>query len=273
MTLTTKELWNATAPAPHPADEDYSPPVSSVKLPSRGLVYPAESPLYRCDSVDIKGVTAKEENILGSGTLIKKGIVLTELMRACITNRMIDPDTMLVGDRNAVLVSIRVSAYGPEYRAGVSCPSCGEEADHAFDLSRLSLKTLDVDPVGGPGNNVFEFTLPSSKRKVTFKLMDANTVNKLEKDSEAVKKKTGAEHGVTMRLMSQVLSMEGVKEAKDIPKAIESLVALDSRAWRTYMDKIAPGVDMEQDFECPACGKTNEVEIPIGPEFFWPSED
>lgn len=276
MTTTVKELWKNTAPpAPveaHPADDEYTPPVSAVKLPSKGLVYPADNPLYLCESVDIKAVTAKEENILASPALIKKGIVLTELMRACITNRSIDPDTMLVGDRNSVLVAIRISAYGPRYQARVTCPECSESQDHDFDLGKLTLKTLDVQPTGGPGNNEFEFQLPQSKKTVRFKLMDANTVARLDRDLEAVRKRTGRDQGVTLRLMTQATGMEGVSDSKKLVKAIESLPAGDARAWRIYMDKIAPGVDMEQEFECESCGKTSEVEIPIGTEFFWPSE-
>lgn len=276
MTTTVKELWKATerpSPDQHPADDEYSPPVSSVKLPSRGLVYPPESPLYRLDSVDIKAVTAKEENILSSAALIKKGVVLTELMRACITNRTIDPDQMLVGDRNAVLVAIRVSAYGPIYQARVTCPECGEECDNDFHLGKLSLKTLDVEPHGGPGNNEFEFKLPATGKTVRFKLMDAATVSKLDRDLEAVRKKTGRDQGVTLRLLSQVTYLDGVTDPKNMHRAIEALPAGDARAWRIYMDKIAPGVDMEQEFECTSCGKTSEVEIPIGTEFFWPSEE
>lgn len=273
---TVKELWKATEPRPqepHPADDDYAPPVSTVKLPSRGLTYPPESPLYRCESLDIKAVTAKEENILASPALIKKGIVLTELMKACITNRTVDPDMMLVGDRNAVLVSIRVSAYGPNYGARVTCPECGEGADADFNLSKLTLKSLDAEPHGGPGNNEFSFKLPASGREVRFRLMDAALVNKLDRDLEAVRKKTGRDQGVTMRLLNQVTYIEGVKDGSQMARAVESLPAADARAWRQYMDKIAPGVDMEQEFECEHCGKTSEVEIPIGTEFFWPSED
>jgi hypothetical protein len=274
--VTTKELWKATAPVveQHPADNDYAPPAASVKLPSRGLVYPPESPLYRCESIDIKHVTAKEENILSSPILVKKGIVLSELMKACITNRTIDPDTMLVGDRNAVLVSIRVSAYGPKYGAMVTCPDCDEQVDHDFDVGRVGLKTLDVEPVAGPGTNEFLFKLPVSGREVHFKLMDATSINQLEKDLDAIKKKTGQEEGVTMRLHAQITKLQGVdqKDRSKMKRAIESLSAQDARALRIYMDKIAPGVDMTQAFECPSCGKTNEVEIPIGTGFFWPSE-
>lgn len=276
MSTTVKELWKATDPRnqaaqQHPADDDYAPPVNVVKLPSRGVVYPPESPLYLSETVDIKPVTAKEENILASPALIKKGVVLTELMKACITNRNVDPDAMLVGDRNAVLISIRTSAYGATYQARVACPICDEQCDYDFNLAKLNLKTLDVDPVGGQGSNEFEFALPSNGRKVKFKLMDAYTVNKLDKDIDSVRKKTGQDQGVTMRLYAQATAIEGV-EPKNMMRAIEALPASDARAWRNYMDKIAPGVDMEQEFDCPSCGKTSEVEIPIGTSFFWPSD-
>ncbi len=272
MPVTTKDLWEAAAThADHPADPNYAPPVTSVKLPSKGLVYPPESPLYMLESVDIKSVSAKEENILASPVLIKKGIVLTTLMQACITNRSINPDKMLVGDRNAILTAIRISAYGPHYSARVTCPECGEAADSDFDLSRLNLKTLDVEPAEGPGTNVFTFTLPVSKREVKFKLLDAETMVQLDKDIEAIRKKTGQEQNVTMRLAAQIVSIAGV-DPKNLVRAVDDLAARDSRSLRVYMDEIAPGVDMAQEYECDSCGKTSEVEIPIGTEFFWPTE-
>ena len=281
MPVTTKDLIEAaklnaraelSQEEQHPADDAYVPPVSSVKLPSRGLTYPPESPLYRLESVDIKPVTAKEENILSSPVLIKKGIVLTTLMRACITNRTIDPDQMLVGDRNAILTAIRVSAYGPTYKARVTCPDCGEGADHDFDLSKLTLKTLDEEPSGGPGTNQFDFKLPVSGRTATFKMMDAQTVANLERDVEAVRKKTGQEQSVTLRLQAQVIALSGVSDPKKLAGALGDLAARDARALRAHMDDISPGVDMTQEYPCNSCGKTSEVDIPIGTEFFWPSE-
>lgn len=288
MPISTKELWAAAgreapqealaeqqqAPQPvgepHPADDSYVPPVTSVPLPSKGLVYPPESPLYRCDHVDIKAMTAKEEDILSSVTLIKRGTVLTTLMRSCITNRTIDPDQMLVGDRNAVLIAIRVSAYGPEYPASITCAECGETFDHTFDMGRLPVKGLDAEPIGGPGSNAFEFTLPVSKRRVAFKLMDVAASTRLERDAEQLRKKGGQEAGVTMRLMAQVLQIEGV-DHKHLARAIANMPARDSRALRAHMDEIAPGVDMVQEVECPSCATTKEVDVPLGPQFFWPS--
>jgi len=287
--VSTKDLWAATAKGgsadphagqpqqaasqgePHPADDAYVVPVSTVRLPSKGLTYPHESPLYLAEAVDIKAVTAKEENILASPVLIRNGKVLTTLMKACITNRLIDPDEMLLGDKNAVLIAIRVSAYGPKYDARVTCPECSEEGDYEFDISKLKLKTLDVEPVNGPGTNEFKFTLPVSKRDAFFKLMDVTTSARLNQDMDAVRKKTGQDQGVTLRLQSQVTRIAGVQPGKPLVQAIENLPAQDSRALRSYMDDIAPDVDMSQEFECTACGKKSEVEIPLGTGFFWPS--
>lgn len=272
--ISTKDLWAATAPGAqgevHPADDAYAPPVTSVKLPSRGLIYDPSSPLYLCESLDIKGVTAKEENILASAALIRNGTVLTTLMKACLTNRLVDPDQMLIGDKNAVLIAIRVSAYGPKYPAAVTCPECKEESEVEFDVSRVNLHTLEAEPVDGPGNNRFTFELPTSKRRVTFRLMDVGMAAKLQRDTEAVLKKTGEDKAVTMRLLSQIVSIQGV-EPKDLPRAIDSMAAYDSRSLRLHMDSIAPDVDMAQEFTCKSCGKASEVEIPLGPSFFWPS--
>lgn len=288
MPVTTKELWEKAGPAArqkargdsppissaevHPADDDFVPPVTSVKLPSRGLTYPADSPLFTVDSVDIKAVTAKEENILSSVALIRKGTVLTTLMRACITNRMIDPDRMLVGDRNAVLTALRITAYGPRYSAHVSCPECREEADHDFDLSRLNLRTLDVEPIGGPGNNQFTFKLPQTGWEVRFRLMDAAAAAELAEQQDAVRKKTGQEQNVTLRLLAQVVSLKGITDPTKLVRGINNLPAGDSRALRLHMDAMSPEVDMSQVYECPSCGKSSEVEIPLGTEFFWPSK-
>ncbi len=220
-------------------------------------------------------MTAREEDILSSPALIRKGTVLTTLMKACITNRTIDPDQMLGGDRNAILVAIRVSAYGPAYEVDVTCPECSEQAPHSFDLSRLALRMLDEQPSHGPGSNEFEFKLPVSGRIVRYKLLSAGDAARLEADMDRSRKAKGvvggAEQGVTMRLLSQVTSIDGMEDPKVLPRAITSMLARDSRALRLHMDHMAPGVEMKQDLECPHCGKTTEVDVPIGTEFFWPS--
>lgn len=257
----------------HPTDPGYAPPVDLVSLPSGGKVYPPESPLYMLDSIEIKAMTARDEDILTSRALIKKGIVLTTLMRSCITNRTIDPDQLLVGDRNAIIVKIRVSAYGAEYNVSVECPQCEESFDNAFDMSRLPLKSLSAEPIQ-IGTNAFRFTLPSSGREAIFKLLTGADATELERTSERLRKAKGAgapEENVTTRLHAQCVSLGGETDRTKLAQMIRNMPARDSRAWRRYMDEIAPGVDMTQSIVCPACGKESEVDVPLGTEFFWPS--
>lgn len=258
---------------PHPAEPGYDVPVSNVRLPSLGRVYPPESPLFGCESVDVKAMTAKEENILSSPALVRKGTVLTTLMKACITNRTVDPDQMVVGDRNAVLVAIRVAAYGAKYDVSVTCPKCLEEVEHQFDLSRLPLKVLTEEPEGGPGSNLFSYALPVSGKRARYRLMTAADVSRLEDDMEAARKSArgGVEPTVTLRLRAQVTALEGVAP-EGLAKAIDALPARDARMLREHMDAMAPGVDMMQEFECNSCGRSSVVDVPVGTEFFWPTK-
>ena len=81
-------------------------------------------PWHACETVDIKAMTAREEDILTSRAFIKKGTVITELIRSCLVDKRIDPNSLLSGDRNALMVAIRVTGYGVEYSTEVTCPVC-----------------------------------------------------------------------------------------------------------------------------------------------------
>ena len=144
-------------------------PTDAVPLPSKGIVYPQQSPLHMAEIVEIRSMTAHDEDILTSRALLKQGKAISTLLRSCLVNKLIDPDDMLVGDRNAVLIAIRVTGYGADYEAEVVCPRCDENSKHVFDLSRLEIKPLSAAPVE-PGRNEFEFELPKTKRKIRFKL-------------------------------------------------------------------------------------------------------
>jgi hypothetical protein len=257
---------------PLPGDEFYVPPVTTVPLPSKGVVYPPDNALFDTDSLDVRAMMATDEDIMTSPSLIRKGKMLSALMRSCVVSRTIDPDTMLTGDRNALMVAIRNSTWGPEYSATIVCPSCQKENDVTFDLSRLSIKTLDVEPVEGVGSNVFKFVLPLTKREVFFRLLNSRQVQEGEEIIENTKKARGPgghEENVTLGLINQIVRVSGVEEKK-IPQFVRSLPARDSRALRSYIASITPDIDMKQNVECPACAKHIEVEVPLTGEFFWP---
>jgi rRNA maturation protein Nop10 len=248
-------------------------PTSIVPLPSRGLVYPQESPLHLCEKLEIRSMTAKDEDILTSPALLKQGKALTYLLRSCILNKGLDPDDMLVGDRNAVLVAIRITGYGPEYTVNVTCPECdGEKKDHVFNLSTLPIKPLKTEPVNN-GANEFEFDLPVLKQKVKFRLFTGRQEQELATYLERTKKlKTSdVDPVITTRLKFQIISIGDETDGGKLSHIIDNLPALDSRNLRKHIAELSPDVDMQQGFDCPHCGEHSEVEVPLGTEFFWPS--
>lgn len=265
----------AAVPTVANGDDVYVPPVTTVPLPSRGLVYGPNSALFDTPSLDVRAMTAKDENILTSPALIRKGKMLSALMRACVTNRSIDPDEMLVGDRNALMIAIRNVSYGPGYHATVACPKCGESAEYEFDLSKLSVKELEAEPEGGLGQNLFSFKFPTTGHTVRFRLLTAVLATELDQVLEGQRKAKGVgavEENVTVGLAHQIVSLNGDDDRKRITRIVENLPVRDARALRSHIDKISPGVDMDQHMECAACGERSEVEVPITAEFFWPKE-
>lgn len=259
-----------TGPVPQPGEAGYQPPSATVPLPSSGKVYPAGSPLALAETIQIKAMTAREEDILTSRSLLKQGKALDALLRSCVVDRTVDIDSMLVGDRNAALIAIRITGYGQEYKIKISCPKCEAEVEHEFDLATLPVKRLGVDPAV-VGLNEFAFRLPVCRKDATFKLMTGADERELSSILERTRKTgAGQESLVTTRLLQQIVSIGGEKDKNKLAGIIRNLPARDSRDLRNYMDKISPGVEMKQAFSCGQCGEESEVDVPMGTEFFWP---
>jgi hypothetical protein len=272
MTDTSREEKNqvfaqVSAPAPKTG---YEVPVDSVPLPSRGQVYPIDHPLYNEQYIDIKCMTANEENLLSSQALIKNGTVLSKLLESCILNKTLNPDSMLTGDRNAVFMALRMSGYGIDYEVKISCPECSEDFEHVFDLSKIEIKPLTIAPME-PGVNMFSFRLPVSGKTVIFKLLTGADELALSRASKGRKKiSSQVESGVTDRLQQAILSIDGVRDPQKLVHAVKNMVVGDSRAIRKYMDEVEPGMVMKQDVICPLCNEESEVRVPFALTFFWP---
>jgi hypothetical protein len=235
-------------------DFGYEVPVESVPLPSNGAVYAVDSPLHGLETVDIKAMTAREEDILTSRALIKKGTVITELIRSCLVNKSINVDEMLVGDRNAIMTALRVTGYGSQYSVEVDCPDCGERSKQEFQLTELPIKRLKLSPVA-EGANLFEFMLPAITQERRKKL-GGQTDNL-----------------VTTRLQHQIVAVDGIKDRTKLNMFIRGMPARDSLALRSHVDKHEPGIDMRQWMDCPSCMESSEVRLPMGASFFWPDTD
>jgi len=251
-------------------DFDFDVPVENIPLPSLGKTYPTDSPLHGQDSVAVRAMTAKEEDILTSRALIKKGTVITHLIQSCLIDKSINVRSALSGDRNALMVGLRVTGYGAEYSADVECPECAEKSGQTFDLSQLPIRSLEIDPVQ-PGENVFEFELPLTKKKVNFRFLTGADEEEIMVTNER-KKKTGMTNSslVTTRLMYSIVSVGGITDKAKISTFIRNMPARDSLALRKYIDQHEPGIDMVGWMECPHCYEHSEVKLPLGATFFWP---
>jgi len=247
-------------------------PVDNAPLPSQGLVYPPNSSLHCKEVISIKAMTAKEEDILMSRAYSKLGTTITELIKSCVMDKNFDPSDLLLGDRQAILVAIRITGYGAEYKLDIDCPSCDKRGTGEFDLSTLELQRLQIDPVA-PGLNEFSTTLPVTKKKVTFKFMTGKDDQEMNTFIERRKKLLGdaAENPVTTRLAFQTVTVDGVTDKNKIGTFITNMPARDSLNLREYIRKNEPGLSMKSNYHCSHCGADSEVVLPIGASFFWPT--
>jgi hypothetical protein len=248
-------------------------PVDVAPLPSQGRVYPPSTTLHGKEIVSIKAMTAKEEDILMSRAYSKQGTTVVELIRSCLVDKSIDPADLLLGDRHALLVAIRITGYGSTYSVDASCPKCNASDEYDFDLSSLPIRNLEIEPVRA-GVNEFSFVLPVSKKNVTFKFMTGRDDLELTQINERKKKLFGdqVDSSVTSRLAHQIVSIDGVTDRNKITTFVNNMPAKDSRALRTYIDKNEPTLEMTTTMTCNACGASSEVGLPIGINFFWPRD-
>lgn len=260
-----------------PSHNQIDVPFERVPLPSKGLLYPEEHPLHNQEYIEIKAMTATEEDILTSRALIKKGAVVDTLISACIMNKTVSPSTLLLGDKNAILIGIRIGGFGQEYEIKTTCPeeSCGKSYNHTFDLSALELKGIGANPTS-PGSNSFEFKLPKSGETVVFKLLTAGDDADLTAAQEAKKKMqkknnfTEIETNVTDKLIHSILSYGGEKDRSTIATKVRRMNAGDSKKLLRYMNEISPDVKMVQEVKCPHCDAVEKHDVVLGTEFFWP---
>ena len=241
-------------------ENKFSMPTEMVDLPSKGLVYPETSPLSS-GKVEMKYMTAKEEDILTNQNYIQKGTVLDELIKSLIVTPNVKYEDMIVGDKNALLVAARVLGYGKDYTFTYG----GEE--QTVDLSTIENKIL-LDHLYTQGKNEFEYTLPSTGVKITFKLLTSNDEKKISAELEGLKKiNKNASPELSTRLKYMITSVEGDTDSKTIREFVDNnLLARDSRAFREYVKEVQPDVDLTFFPE----GKNTKVDLPIGLNFFWP---
>ena len=234
-------------------------PTEEVELPSKGLIYPKDHPLSS-GKVEIKYMTAKEEDILSNQSYIQKGIVLEKLLRSVIVNKDINVDDLIVGDKNALLIATRILGYGKEYKVTIA----GQ--DESIDLTELDNREFD-ESLMLEGKNEFSYTLPSTGTVLTYKIIIGRDEKAIERELTGLKKiNKESSPDLSTRLKFMILSVDGNDDKKFVREFVDnSFLARDSRAFRSYVADTQPDVDLKYITE-----SGEEVTVPIGLSFFWP---
>lgn len=251
-------------------DLNFIVPTEIVDLPSRGRFYPQGHPLHGKDSVEIRQMTAKEEDILTSRSLLKKGVALDKLIQSLIVDKNINPDLLTIEDRSAIIVAARISGYGSDYATTITCPNCNEKSKYSFNLLEKLPKVDDeeVEEIETNENGNFFMDLPITKWQIECRALNGNDEKTLIRTSE-LKKKSANDSILLDQLKLIIVSIKGITDKNLIQKAIENLPASDCRFILRKYEKIIDRVDMRQNFVCSKCGDENELEVPLTADFFW----
>jgi len=248
-------------------EEQQKFPTEVIDLPSKGKLYSKDSPLSN-GKLELKYMTAREEDILTSANLIKKGIAIDKLLDSLIVTEGIKIDDLILGDKNAVMVAARVLAYGPEYVCDITVPITGENIKHTFNLADCPFREI---PDGVNGNS-FSIDLPISKKTIEFKLLTGKEEKLIDEELKA-SKKTGSDISpeLTTRLRHVILSVDDDSKPATINNFVNNMLARDSLTLRQKINAISPDIELKQEIE--VGGDVVKVDIPLTTEFFWPSSE
>lgn len=245
-------------------------PTHFVDLPSKGKFYTPDHPLFNKDTVEIRFMTAKEEDILTSKSLLKKGIAVDRMLESVLVDKSIKLEDLLIGDKNAIIVGARVTGYGDEYDTKVQCPSCGSTVRHTFYLNELKNKypCEEVEKQLAT-TRTFKTKLPITKFEVEVKLLKGSDEKILAEMNEQKKSLKKEETPMSDQLKMLIVSINGETDKNLIHRFVDACPAGDAKHIRKlYMDNI-PNIDMTQKFTCRSCDSEMEMEVPFTVDFFW----
>ena len=272
---------DAPTPEPVTTEQQIDPlsfvvPTEFVVLPSRGLYYPTDHPLYNQEAIEIKYMTAKEEDLLSSRSLIEKGLVLDRLIENLLVNRRIRSRDLLIADRNAILVAARSSGYGSDYKTKVTCRECTHVDTYDYNLQEAlmsqpladeELKEIGVEYLGG---NTFKVNIPNSPVDVEFRLLNGHDEHSMMNLAAKRKKKKVSDRLITDQLNFMIVSVMGHVEPEMITKYVDSLPLRDSKFLRKTYEKVSPSIALRKEFVCNECDYEDDIDFPFTVDFFWP---
>jgi hypothetical protein len=283
----TGEALDDVVPTPHatmnppglgstPPNFQWAVPTYFVTLPSGALYYEEGHPCHGKTKLELRYMTAKEEDILTSEQLLKEGVAVTRAIQNLFVDTTIDIRNLLIQDVNALMIGARITGYGSDYPATVQCPSCGDVNEFSFNLEE-ALETSTANALAQAanlptpiimenGDRAIEITLPLTKAVVGCKLLTGADEERVAKESQ---KKNNSNNIITQLLRNIIVSVNGETNLIAIANLIHTLPTRDSAYIRkTYME-IVPTFNLEQQYTCQSCGHTADTGVPLNANFFW----
>lgn len=251
------------------SESKFTVPTEMVDLPSKGLLYPKDSPLS-AGQIEIKYMTAREEDILTNANLLRQGLAIEKMLKSIIKTP-IDYEDLILGDRNAILIAARILAYGKDYAFNYFNPSTMESEVVNGDLQSVKYKTVNTALFNE--KNEFSFELPFTKNTITFKALTVAEDRKIDEEMKGMKKNLGeaAPGLLTTKLKHQITSVNGDYSTKTVRDFIDSgaLLSKDSLPLRKYIESIIPDIDTQITFTTKG-GEEVTTDMPMTAEFFFP---
>ena len=271
-------------PPAHPVSADdaendsfsfsYVVPTELIDIPSGGRFYSDGHPVSGKSYIEIRHMTAKEEDMLTSRSLLQKGVALDRVLSSIIIDKSINADTLLVGDRNALIIAARISAYGNEYNTKVTCPACGTVQEYNFDLNQQNIYSgSDVEEfvTDTATDGIFTTKLPRTGLNIGFRVLKGSDERRFIEGVEMDRKnKKVHERNVTRQLLNMIVSVNDNTTNEAVNYVVENLPSVDVRHLRQAYKAASPNVDLTQHFECNNCGHEQDMEVPLNADFFWP---
>ena len=252
-------------------------PTEFVPLPSKGEYYPEGHILCGEETVEIKFMTAREEDLLASRSLLEKGLVLDRLIDSLLVDRKLRSRDLLVCDRNAILIHARKSGYGSDYTTTITCSSCLkadsyeynlDEADVDGPLNEYQLEEISSKHLGG---GRFEVEVPNSPVSVVLRLLNGHDERALSDLTDKRKKKKQADSLITDQLNFMIASVMDHDDQETIGRYVDSLPLRDSRFLRKAYEGVSPSITLRKEFVCTNCGYEDDITFPFTTDFFWPN--
>jgi hypothetical protein len=257
-----------------PAPLDFAVPTEIVDLPSKGGFYPKDHPLFGKKTVEIRFMTAKDEDILTSPSLLQRGLALDRLISSVLLDKNIDPMSLLACDRNAILIAIRVTGFGQDYMTEYSCPKCDHVNEETFNVLDYKVTLPDekeLEKLGATKDgDLYKFDVDGLGAQIAVRSLSYEEEVKISQASDR-KVELGLDETITTDTLKAIIaSVNGVDDPRIINHVSEQMPVSDSRRIRKIHSLISPAINLVSEVTCGKCTKTSELEVPFTTGFFWP---